>query len=228
MKPYYSDDLVTLYHADCLEHPDLWTGSDVLVTDPPYGMGWTGGAKRVSTDSARVLNDHTTDARDQVLSAWGNNKPALVFGTWRQPRPTGVKEIITWLKNQMTSGDLSLPWGPSHEEIYVLGDWTDNAKTLRQRAFVEAKVVPYGKGHERDHPTPKPVDLMEWLLERCNPAWTVADPFAGSGSTLVAAKALGRKAVGVELEEKYCEIAARRCAQDALPLWDLVMRRECG
>jgi DNA modification methylase len=200
-EPYYTDDLVTLYLGDCREVTD-WLEADVLVTDPPYGMAHSSGWK-----SRPIVGDETVESRD---SLWGA-KPALVFGRWNCPRPTAARARIIWDKgNWPGMGDLKLPWGPSDEEIYVLGS-----------GFVGKREGTVIRGNRlvgeatSDHPTPKPVPLMELLIEKCPPG-VVTDPFAGSGSTLVAAKNLGREAIGVELDERYCEIAARRLAQDVL------------
>ena len=207
-KPYYQDDHVTLYHGDCLELADLWTCADVLVSDPPYGMAYESGW--VKGRSTTINGDQSTAIRDKALKAWGDG-PALVFGTWRQERPKGLRHLLIWDKGDDPGiGDLKMPWGNSHEEVYVLGRGFIGR---RGPAVIRCQKPPV---NNRDaHPTPKPVALMESLLVKCPPG-IIADPFAGSGSTLVAAKALGRKAIGVELEEKYCEITARRLAQDAL------------
>ena len=206
--PYYQDDHVTLYHGDCLELAHLWTVADVLVTDPPYGMAYDSG--RVKGRSTKIIGDTTLDARDEMMQAWGDG-PALIFGTWRQSRPTAARHVLIWDKgDDPGTGDLSMPWGNSHEEIYVLGRGFHGK---RGPAVLRCAKPPV---NNRDgHPTPKPVALMQTLIAKCPPG-TIADPFAGSGSTLVAAKALGRRAIGVELEERYCEIAARRLAQDVL------------
>ena len=119
-------------------------------------------------------------------------------------------------------GYLAMPWGTSHEEIHVIGRGWNLQQTGQKRvgSIITCLSRASGAGGEATlygHPTPKPVPLMEALIQRYPPG-VVADPFAGSGSTLVAARNLGRKAIGVELEERYCEIIAKRLAQGALDL----------
>lgn len=109
-------------------------------------------------------------------------------------------------------GDLSIPWKPNWEEIYVAGRGFAGA---RNSSILSGHSVVTWASKGREHPNMKPVSLLERLIEKCPPG-VIADPFAGSGATLVAAKNLGRKVVGVELEERYCEIIARRCSQEVL------------
>ena len=152
MSVYYQDDAVTLHHGDCREITE-WLAADVLVTDPPYGIGWKRGVNgaRGSKSHAGIANDTDTTVRDAALGAWGD-------------RPGGN---------------------------------------------------PYSAAGRTGHPHAKPLDLMEGLISAAPPG-VIADPFAGSGSTLVAAKALGRTAIGVELEERYCEVIAKRLSQGVL------------
>jgi DNA modification methylase len=214
MTPYYTDDLVTLYLGDCREVTD-WLSADVLVTDPPYGMAYESNFNRDKRNvkiGRPVAGDQTTALRDEIIREWAGG-PALVFGRWNCPRPAGVRHRLIWDKgNTVGMGDLSMPWGPTDEEVYVLGSGFVGP---RESNVLRVQMLMSGDHRRPDHPTPKPVPLMERLIEKCRPG-TIADPFAGSGSTLVAAKNLGRKAIGVELEERYCEIAARRLAQDVL------------
>lgn len=215
MSLYYEDDFVTLYHGDCLTEHSEWLAADVLVTDPPYGVAYTSGRvdgrKRSTTG---INNDKSPDTRDAALAAWGD-RPSISFGSWRVPKPANVRQQLIWDKgDDPGTGDLTMPWGSSFEEIYVSG------KGKIWHGGRTVSVIRVGKplGLDRPcHPTPKPVGLMERLIERC-PAGVIADPFAGSGATLVAAKNLGRRVIGVELEEKYCEIIAMRCSQEVLEL----------
>ena len=207
--PYYQDEAVKLYHGDCLELTQ-WLTADVLVTDPPYGYAHSSnhiGAYRGTV----IANDDDTTCRDAALALW-NDRPAIVFGSWKRPRPTATHTLLTWDKGDAAGmGDLSIPWKPNTEEIYVLGRGFSGR---RDSSVLRGNVVTWeSKG--RLHPNMKPDSLMERLLAKCPPG-TVADPFAGSGSTLVAARNLGRKAIGVELEERYCEIIAKRLAQGCL------------
>ena len=219
MNIYYQDEHVTLYHGDALEI-DAWLEADVLVTDPPYGMSHqprgsynpATGITHKPKVADKVHGDKTTEVRDSVLAAWGD-KPAMVFGTWRQPRPADVRHRLIWWKQGQPPGPARASFMLQDEEIYVLGKgWIETSPPMRtviatneHRSLEVTKI---------GHPTPKPLSLMEVLIDRA-PNGVIADPFAGSGSTLVAARNLGRKAIGVELEEKYCEIIANRLSQQA-------------
>lgn len=208
MSLYYEDEFVELHHGDCRAVRG-WTRADVLVTDPPYGMGYQSGRTK---SHELIAGDANLDARDAVLEMW-ETRPALVFGTWKQPRPAGVRQLIVWDKRGGAgfSGDLKMPWADITEEIYVMGSgWVGG----RVPAIYSIPTLPTQSAKRPDHPTPKPVGLMESLIEKCPPG-VIADPFAGSGATLIAARNLGRKAIGVELEEKYCELIVKRLSQQA-------------
>lgn len=209
--PYYQDDSVALYHGKCSEVAD-WLDADVLLTDPPYGIDYQSGAQRENLASS-IAGDQDTTARDAALAAWGSERAALVFGSWRAPRPTGTRARLIWdTKGALGMGDLSIPWKPSDQEIYVLGQGFSGHRD--SNVLVCAPIQAMAR-NGRLHPHQKPVPLLERLLDKCPPG-VVADPFAGSGSTLVPARNMGRKAIGVELEERYCELVARRLDQMAL------------
>ena len=227
MTLYYQDDFVTLYHGDCLTEHREWLDADVLVTDPPYGMklksgrfnGRVGGFGDLS-----IAGDADTTTRDSALEAWGNERPGIAFGRWSVERPYGTKQILIWEKGDHTGmGDLNIPWRPSTEEIYVLGKWPPRPNSGRggggRVAPVYRVMAPTpSRKNGRNHETEKPVPLMERLIERC-PQGVIAEPFAGGGATLVAAKNLRRKVVAVELVESNCETIAKRCSQEVLDIF---------
>lgn len=214
MKPYYEADGITLYHGDCREIT-AWLDADVLVTDPPYGYNHrSGGGPRgaASWRNTEIANDSDTSSRDAVLCLWGD-RPALVFGSWKRRRPPTTRALLVWDKGGHAGmGDLSLPWKPNHEEVYVLGKGFSGP---RSSGVISGHHVVASESAGRVHPHEKPTSLLHVLLAKCPPG-VVADPFAGSGTTLLAARAQGRRAIGVELEERYCEVIAKRLAQGDL------------
>ncbi|MGH3973768.1 MAG: DNA methyltransferase [Pseudonocardiaceae bacterium] len=219
MTPYYEDDLVQLFHGDCRE-VTTWLAADVLVTDPPYGRAWrqgdTGKGRGWASDTHDgIANDETTAARDAVLSLWGAG-PAVVFGDLMLTAPPNVKHVLIYDKGN-DAGFTGAVGGyrRNAEAIYLIG--SGHGSGLGGRSAIVSTRTSAGGNLARTtgHPHTKPNDVMEALILN-GPVGTIADPFAGSGSTLTAAKHLGRKAIGVELEERYCEIAARRLAQDTL------------
>ena len=218
-KPYYQDDWVTIYHGDCLEI-DAWLEADVLVTDPPYvigakGCGLAGNRKYLkditAADLERGFDTSVLEkfsrwvvfcAKDQLIElltlADGLGRWMLI--TWNKPNPT-----------PLVNGNY-LP-----DTEYIIHKF-DNAKDLHGGYETRSRfIVSPVKQNKLDHPTVKPLPVMNRIIRiGSGQGETIADPFMGSGTTLVAAKSLGRKAIGIEIEEKYCEIAAKRCAQDYL------------
>jgi site-specific DNA-methyltransferase (adenine-specific) len=211
VKLVYQDNLATLYQGSCLDdegHP--WVDADVLITDPPYGMSYVSNSSKRGP-STPVHGDRDAGLRDAALALWGPEKPALVFGTWRVPAPVGNRQTLVWYKGLTPGmGDLSIPWGSSHEEIYVLGGrGKGHWKGKRTTSVIRALQTEGSAVKDHDHPTPKPVALMQELISKTT-GRLVADPFAGTGATLVAAKLLGRPSVGVELDPAYIDVIIRR------------------
>jgi DNA modification methylase len=212
--PYYSDESVTLYHGDCRQI-DAWLEADVLVTDPPYGIAYESNFNRDRRNRKAgrpVAGDQDVNLRDEALAMWGD-RPAVVFGRWDAPRPARTRARLIWDKgNSVGMGDLSFPWGRSDEEVYILGQGFGGR---RSGSVLRVQMLMSGDSRRPDHPTPKPVPVCELLIQKC-PGGVIADPFAGSGATLLAARAQGRRSIGVEIEERYCELIASRLAQGDL------------
>lgn len=216
-EPYYADEQVTLYLGDCREITE-WLTADVLVTDPPYGRNWRQGDLHGDA-RAGIKGDKDTTTRDAALSAWGA-RPAIVFGDLMLAPPTGTKLVGVYLK-PADAGLRGAIGGRRRdcEAVYWLGKWRSGiggrSSALTTRAALVGGTT--GIATRTGHPHTKPLDLLEDLIDTCPPG-VIADPFAGSGSTLVAARNLGRRAIGIEVEEQYCEMAARRLSQAVLPL----------
>ena len=210
MDPYYSDDSVTIYHGDCREILPTLT-FDVVVTDPPYGIAYKPGEHPGSQKFDAVVGDNTDE-----LGGWIAHypKPRVIFGADNFAHllpPGGV--WACWDKRVVETADKI--YGSPFEMIWAAG------VTKRSRGMYR---VMHAGAHNADgnlrrvHPTQKPVTLMKRLINDFFPTGVIADPFMGAGSTLRAAKDLGRRAVGIEIEERYCAAAVARLAQEVLAL----------
>jgi DNA modification methylase len=209
MKPeILCDGNVQLYCADCLNVLPTLGPVDAVITDPPYGIGWKRGLNRARHSKAQpgILGDESTATRDEALA--GIDAPAIVFGSFYAARPAYTKQVLVWHKPP-DSGLVGSVTGfrRDAEPIYLVGDWPIR-KVRRSCVFRTVR----GQGataKEAGHPHAKPLDLMRELVEAC-PGNSILDPFMGSGTTGVAAVQLGRKFIGIEIERKYFDIAAKR------------------
>ncbi len=206
-------------HCDCREALAV-VKADVMVTDPPYGIAWKqhGGGVNGKTRGSRrhqgIAGDHDTCVRDDVLASW--NGPAVVFGSFRAPAPKGVRQTLVFRKSP-DAGLMGSVTGfrTDVEPIFLLGPWPK--RNAHRSSVIESRIGLQILQNGEAHPHAKPLDVLSVLIMSC-PIGVVFDPFMGSGSTLVAAKNIGRSAIGIEIEERYCEIAAKRLQQEVLPL----------
>lgn len=205
MTPYYESGGITIYHGDCRDVlPSLDTAEASVVSDPPFGTGEWVRRGGVLSKERQAWDEWSVDWIPVARSGALFVPPHGVWSQWPQ-RP----RLLAWCNpNPVQIGTVS----PRHG-LQVIVAWGSLPHGTGKLDWFEYR----GNIHTADHPHRKPVAVMEWLVSVA--AWgCVIDPFTGSGKTLLAAKNLGRRAIGIEIEEKYCEIAARRLDQEVLDL----------
>ena len=215
--PYYDEGGVTIYLGDCTKIvPTI--SADVLVADPPYGMAYR--SNRHGAPSS-VKSAGGAYGKDWGVVA-GDSKPfdpkfmldlalpsVIWVANWFSSKLPDSGGWLVWDKKR--GGTVSKDLDASDSELA----WTNLRRTIKTFSYLWDGFRREGEIHQHFHPTQKPLALMRWVIEMCPPG-TVLDPYMGCGTTLVAAKALGRKAIGVEIEERYCEVAVQRLAQETL------------
>jgi len=216
---YYSDDAVAIAHGDCRDILPTLPKVDLVLTDPPYGIRHSSN-HGASWQSTEIAGDWDTTLRDYVLEEMVGT-PMFVFSTWKAPLPVQVvdlKGVLVWDKGPAFGmGDLKFPWKNSWEMILVVPGDVNIFIGSRDEGVLKGHIQVSWESKGRQHPNQKPESLCRYLINKTT-AQLILDPFIGSGTTLVAAKDLGRKAIGIEIEEKYCEIAARRMSQSVMSL----------
>ena len=240
LTPYYQRDGITIYHGDCREIAPRLDQADLMLTDPPYGtsryhdgvdgfdfldlawgkevavFGWPEKLCEFVATTGRPPNEWITWwamnagqkgfnlsglwKETEAIAFWGNPKP---FAKLKRPRGSDSR-FAQKMRQQGVSDARGLKLDQITQGEARLGDvWLDSSPGLGCNA------------HIRNHPNEKPVSIVARIIAATTPE-TVLDPFMGSGTTLVAARAEGRRAVGIEIEERYCEIAAKRLSQGVL------------
>lgn len=247
MKPYYERDGITIYHADCLDVLPLLDQVDHVITDPPYNVSARGiGGRANTTIGAVPRKDGTYREIVRDFGAWDHEwdpRPFLAEAR-RLIRPGGSliaftseflfepyvcsglehRALLYWRKtnpapnfrNQIVRAVEMAVWQTQG------GGWTFNAGGYRPNVWDGPILNGYtvqNTGEKRLHPTQKPLWLMrEWIELFTDPGDLILDPFMGSGTTLRAAKDLGRRAIGIEVNETYCKVAVERLRQEVLAL----------
>ena len=215
--PCKCDDGITLIHGDCRDMLPLLPKVDLVLTDPPYGIrADQRQQKRANKQGGAALapsKDYGDSDWDHSPLSLGdcsrliNYSKVIIWGGQYHPLPcSGCWFVWDKVTGDNTYADCELAW-------------TNLPGTTRMFRWQWKGMIQQRRGVDKEprwHPTQKPVDLMQWCIQKAGEPRTILDPFAGSGTTLRAAKDLGRKAIGIEIEEKYCKIAAERLRQEVL------------
>ncbi len=227
MKPYYEDEGITIYNGDCRDILPSIKSCDLILTDPPFFMPATHYQSRLtwqrSWGDTSVMGIFWSVILDLSLPLLQNKGHFITFCNGESfavfypemYRRFDVLKTLVWDKGHIGLGRI---WRNQHELI-IAGRWEAtqfHEESANRSDVIVAAVTP---SSNRLHPVEKPMALLETLiLPTVGPNEMIIDPFMGSGTTLRAAKDLGRKAIGIETEERYCEIAAKRMSQMVMEL----------
>lgn len=221
IKPYYQDDYVTLYHGDCRDILPHLEPVDLVLTDPPYGIGEAAGANKSRGKPIGGKGKGFVPAKDYGDDNWDNEpiaqdlidqlitQPAIVFGGNYYDMPASSCWLV-WDKH--ITGDFA--------DCELA--WTNLPGAVRKIDYLWNGCMKK-RPEQRWHPTQKPLDVMKWCIAQADTKLkktvaSILDPFAGAGTTLRAAKDMNRKSIGIEREQKYCDVIVKRLRQEVLPL----------
>ncbi len=213
MKPYYQDSYVTIYLGDCRDILPTLEKVDLVLTDPPYGKDI---AKTGKVGGGKLAN-----VKQYIASDWDKNRPD--GETLDLIRARSLNQIIfggNYMADLLPPSSCWLVWDKDNSANFADCElmWTSFDKAVKKYLWRWNGMLQEPQNKEyRYHPTQKPIGLLKAILVD-HPADTTLDAYMGSGSTLVACKSLNRKCIGIEIEEKYCEIAAKRCSQSVMRL----------
>jgi DNA modification methylase len=214
MQPYYDHAGITIFNADCRDVLPTLGPVELVLTDPPYGVNHDTDYTRftgpehdrhlwMSRTHTPLANDRESFDPAHLLSIGSQH---IIFGMnhFSQHLPPG--SLLVWDKRDPAGGaslmsDAEAAWWDHGRGIYIFSHmWIG----YRRKSEIG----------QHTHPTQKPVSLMRWCIQRSKATGTILDPYMGSGPVLQAAKELGSRAIGIEIDERYCEIAARRLSQE--------------
>jgi len=226
MLPYYKDDSVTIYHGDNRDIVGHLDRFDLLLTDPPYGIGEAAGKNKSRTRKTDKINyskdygnkewDNNAPKLDNILRFIDQSRSAIIFGGNYFGLPAASKWLV-WDKQMPGDfADCELAWtnlgGAIRRIVHTWAGWTQQA----------------GHKEKRIHPTQKPLRVMKWCIAQAKiePPGIIFDPYMGSGTSLVAAVDLGFNAVGIDQDEEYCEMAAAKAFCMSEPEFTALLTQE--
>lgn len=211
MKPYYEHAGITIYHGDCREILPQLPKMDLCIADPPYGLGENnirvnsrrhGGLGEFGVDYGKFDWDQEPASPELIQLVRDSSKYSIIWGGNFFQLPPSQKWLLWDKLNSADFADGEMAWTDLPGAVRIFRHmWNGCLRASENKT-------------QRVHPTQKPIALMKWCLGFAPDAKTVIDQFLGSGPVLIAAKATGRQAIGIEIEERYCEIAAKRLSQE--------------
>ncbi len=215
MTPYYEEDGIQIFHANCCSVLPNLSPVDLVVTDPPYSLGRNRAEWRISEFIATGLSLAADKVRPGgamlVMAAASGRNIEYVQGAIGATLP--LNRLLVWHKRFVNS-PVAGPWRWDIVPVLAFGRCSFGRPSWSSCYITDGQY----RGDEGDHPSALPPSIGTWLVAPFVEATTVLDPFCGSGTILEAARLAGKQAIGIEIEERWCEAAAKRLAQGVLAL----------